>query len=293
MPRPTRRSRPGQPRDETSERDIVFAPNRVDSPTFGKVYQDFMKRRGRSRLESWTCKQTAKPGDLYLFYFGMPVGKVVGLAVCSEPPDPGGWKQSSGKNRQKMFFCAFDRLHHFKSPISVDELQSNGFGSWWQTRPYHGRPKTIPPSVARSLLTFIAKREPKAGPLLREYIDDCGSSNGVSKQTARVDALEGTIYERLARQAVRSRALRDAKICEALRENDGHLICEVPGCGFDFLKVYGEIGRGFAHVHHRKPLARRKSRRTPMTDLAIVCANCHAMIHHRAKCRDLRGLVAS
>src|SRR4051812_31504301 len=97
----------GESVKESPERDIVFAPNREDSPTFGKVYQSFMKDRGRSRLKDWTCKQTAKPGDLYLFYFGMPVGEVVGLAVCSEPPDPNGWKRRNWNNRQKMFFCPF------------------------------------------------------------------------------------------------------------------------------------------------------------------------------------------
>lgn len=52
-------------------------------------------------------------------------------------------------------------------------------------------------------------------------------------------------------------------------------------CGFDFEKTYGEIGAGFIHVHHLKPLAASKGRRkvNPETDLKPVCPNCHEMLH--------------
>jgi len=52
-------------------------------------------------------------------------------------------------------------------------------------------------------------------------------------------------------------------------------------CGFDFLKVYGEVGRGFIHVHHLKPLADidREYEVDPINDLRPVCPNCHAIIH--------------
>jgi hypothetical protein len=282
----------GRPPDDVAEsREVVFAPNREDSPTFGKVYQRFMRNRGGKQLTHWTCKKTAKPGDLYLFYFGESQAKIAGLAVCSEPPDPAGQKVSRGSNRHKMFFCSFDQLYHLRTPITVDELRSKGLvDSWWRTRPYRGRPKTIPPGVATSLLRMIAIREPKTAALLAEYINECGAQSTSERQPAQMDALEGTIYERLARQPLRSKALRDSKIREVLAEN-GRLVCEVPGCGFDFLETYGELGRGFAHVHHRRSFARRKARRTKPKDLAIVCANCHAMIHRWGNCRGLQDLI--
>jgi predicted HNH restriction endonuclease len=57
--------------------------------------------------------------------------------------------------------------------------------------------------------------------------------------------------------------------------------------------VYGEKGRGFAHVHHVEPLGHRgKSRITHLKDLKIVCANCHAVIHRYGECLELRGLIA-
>jgi 5-methylcytosine-specific restriction protein A len=70
-------------------------------------------------------------------------------------------------------------------------------------------------------------------------------------------ALEGALRLALTRHRAREAWLRDAKIQEAKSKGDGRIRCEVSGCGFDFLEVYGEIGRDFAHVHHCKPLGDR------------------------------------
>ena len=55
--------------------------------------------------------------------------------------------------------------------------------------------------------------------------------------------------------------------------------CKV--CGFDFERVYGDLGSGFVHVHHLRPLALTASeyQLNPLTDLVPVCPNCHAMLH--------------
>lgn len=58
-------------------------------------------------------------------------------------------------------------------------------------------------------------------------------------------------------------------------------VCYV--CGFDFAEAYGDIGRGFIHVHHLTPFAGLSGpRRTdPVSDLRPVCPNCHSMLHRR------------
>lgn len=52
-------------------------------------------------------------------------------------------------------------------------------------------------------------------------------------------------------------------------------------CSFNFGAVYGEIGDGFIHVHHLKPLSEIGERYEldPIKDLRPVCPNCHAMLH--------------
>jgi predicted HNH restriction endonuclease len=55
------------------------------------------------------------------------------------------------------------------------------------------------------------------------------------------------------------------------------------GCGFNFQESYGEWGEGYIQVHHLKPLSTSKEeyKVNPQTDLSVLCANCHSMVHRR------------
>lgn len=52
-------------------------------------------------------------------------------------------------------------------------------------------------------------------------------------------------------------------------------------CGFDFERTYGEIAKGFIHVHHIRPLSEIKDEYQidPKKDLVPLCPNCHAVVH--------------
>ena len=54
-------------------------------------------------------------------------------------------------------------------------------------------------------------------------------------------------------------------------------------CKMEFEDVYGEIGKGFIHVHHLVPISEigKSYKIDPINDLIPVCPNCHAMIHKR------------
>ena len=66
------------------------------------------------------------------------------------------------------------------------------------------------------------------------------------------------------------------------------------GCNFSFEANYGALGEGFIEVHHAIPLADAGERATdPATDLVVLCANCHRMVHrHRGVCLSLDELKA-
>ena len=50
--------------------------------------------------------------------------------------------------------------------------------------------------------------------------------------------------------------------------------------GFDFSTTYGLLGKGFCEVHHLSPLsASDESVTTTFADLAVVCSNCHRILH--------------
>jgi len=88
---------------------------------------------------------------------------------------------------------------------------------------------------------------------------------------------EGQLLTRLHLNRERNRELVERKRQQTLATT-GRLACEV--CSFDFAQVYGGLGKGFAECHHIVPLSELPgTRMTPLTDLAIVCANCHRMLH--------------
>jgi hypothetical protein len=118
-----------------------------------------------------------------------------------------------------------------------------------------------------------------------------------SKDENEFQGSEGAQTERLIRHRQRESKFRDAKIADALKNNGGRLVCEVPRCGFDFADRYGEIGAGYAHVHHNKPLSDaplegRRITSADLQELSVVCANCHAMIHRGGECRPIDTLIA-
>jgi hypothetical protein len=126
--------------------------------------------------------------------------------------------------------------------------------------------------------------------LLRDYHEIVGRrAKEALVPDVELEWFEGEQQARFVKHRRRELRGRKAKILEALRNNKGRLPCEVPGCGFDFQKVYGSLGAGFAIVHHKRSLASLDKDGDVIStkDLAIVCANCHAMIHKGGQCREM------
>ncbi|MGG0788271.1 HNH endonuclease [Peribacillus simplex] len=64
------------------------------------------------------------------------------------------------------------------------------------------------------------------------------------------------------------------------QENGGRIFCEI--CGFDFYEKYGEIGEDFIEGHHTIPVSElEEGQTTKIEDIAIVCSNCHRMLHRK------------
>ena len=77
----------------------------------------------------------------------------------------------------------------------------------------------------------------------------------------------------------------------AARARNGALRCEA--CGFDFERSYGQRGVNYIECHHLAPLAQSGPTTGPrLQNLALVCANCHRMIHRREPWLKLDELQA-
>lgn len=58
----------------------------------------------------------------------------------------------------------------------------------------------------------------------------------------------------------------------------GKLECDI--CEMDFHRVYGNLGHGFIEAHHTVPVSKLNGAvKTKVGDLALVCSNCHRMLH--------------
>lgn len=98
------------------------------------------------------------------------------------------------------------------------------------------------------------------------------------------------LRQHLARE--RDPRIRAKKIRSVIKRG-GRVACEV--CGFDFHRAYGERGRGYIECHHRVPLHVSGETLTRLEDLALLCSNCHRMIHRSSwlTVEELQGIVAS
>ncbi|MEU0286213.1 HNH endonuclease [Streptomyces sp. NPDC006147] len=104
-------------------------------------------------------------------------------------------------------------------------------------------------------------------------------------------APEGRLLIRRHKSRERGKGLRKRKI-DAVLCQGRQLACEA--CGFDFEATYGPRGAGYIECHHVVPLHEAGEGRTRLSDLALICANCHRMIHRRAPWPtpgELRNLI--
>jgi hypothetical protein len=87
---------------------------------------------------------------------------------------------------------------------------------------------------------------------------------------------EGRTLERRYLIRERDPHARRKKIAH-VRQALGHVRCEA--CGFDFETAYGDRGRDYIECHHRNPLSVAGPSATALGDLALLCSNCHRVVH--------------
>lgn len=73
---------------------------------------------------------------------------------------------------------------------------------------------------------------------------------------------------------------RNQTLVRKKKQKAKSLACEV--CHFSFDLRYGKVAGNYCEVHHLVPLSDVEfSTKTRMEDLAILCANCHRVVHLR------------
>lgn len=66
------------------------------------------------------------------------------------------------------------------------------------------------------------------------------------------------------------------------------------GCEFEMSELYGEAASGLIEAHHLTPLSHLADgsvvQLNPKRDFAVLCPNCHRVIHRLERPEDLDAL---
>ncbi|MEX0660368.1 MAG: HNH endonuclease [Balneolaceae bacterium] len=109
---------------------------------------------------------------------------------------------------------------------------------------------------------------------------------GLYKQKVTKDDIQDEYVDEIVEGksvlAIHKRYERNGSLIKKVKEqrlkDEPFLQCDV--CGFSFMDTYGDIGKGFIEAHHLNPLGERDGEQvTKSDDIALVCSNCHKMLH--------------
>jgi 5-methylcytosine-specific restriction enzyme A len=101
---------------------------------------------------------------------------------------------------------------------------------------------------------------------------------------------EGKVLFRAHRSRERNRTLIARAKAVALRRHHA-LRCEA--CDFEFEATYGKLGAGYIECHHVIPISKLSpGETTKLTDVALLCSNCHRMVHRRRPWLTMSQLTA-
>ena len=122
---------------------------------------------------------------------------------------------------------------------------------------------------------------------IQEYILDIIQNGSKASKNSSIIQNENDSYSEgaISKELVTYRK-RNASARQKCLDKYGYK-CSV--CGFDFEKVYGEVGKEFIHVHHINFISNTDEEHEidPEVDLIPVCPNCHYMLHRKNNGRYL------
>lgn len=216
----------------------------------------------------------AAAGDRVFFWESSPKRRLIALGRITGP-DEG--KDENGRGLFELEYST----RRLASPLTIGRLRRIPAlldASFLKAGP-SGTVFPLTDSQAEALLDALVDANPE---VLRAW-SDAGPEVYLSTNLA---TLEGIASEIRVLKRSRSRKLRNL----AIDRSGG--VCEA--CGVDFSKLCDNLGLHALHVHHRLQLALGDVPRvTTEGDLAVVCANCHAMIHsNRSRAMPVEQLKA-
>jgi len=246
------------------------------------------------RDEAWTCDEKTREGDLILLYCNSKGKAVKGypksvfcylmqaVSDSYDGEDYPGWRENGWK-----WACNSQVLYVFRNPVTFKDLKINDaeFKEWeaYKRRNFQGRSFKIPADIWNKL-DQIAMEKDREYPGYRKLLSmpDLSSENLELLVEADLNSIESEeeLFEGKKVQGYTNHFERNSKLRSKAIWLHGF---KCMACGFDFEQKYGERGSKFIEVHHIKPISslEEETRVDPKTEMAVVCSNCHRMIHRK------------
>jgi 5-methylcytosine-specific restriction protein A len=181
-----------------------------------------------------------------------------GLSVIENRPDENKFRNPNGVALKLSNFKAMDPSYAGKGMSSFSKLDKQVFDE------FNGN-KILLHKIASDI------KQTLNNPQLMKEISKVENDENIDR------VKEGQVLFKLHKIRERNSKIIQSKKNRVLQEQ-GTLKCEV--CDFDFEEFYGELGRGYIECHHLTPLSEYNVQdETRLEDLALLCSNCHRMIH--------------
>lgn len=195
------------------------------------------------------------------------------LPIHDIRPDEVRFRNPNGVSLKLSNFLAIDPSYHGKGMKSFSQLDKKVFEEF---------------ETDTDRLNKIANR-------IRDVSNDLGLSNKLylineEMEEEPLKVKEGAVIYKLHKYRE-----RNSKIIQKKKELEfqrlGKLPCET--CTFDFFQKYGDLGYRYIECHHKTPLSEfSSSTLTTLQDLALVCSNCHRMLHRKIDTLSVERLKA-
>lgn len=193
------------------------------------------------------------------------------LPIFPTKPDEERFRNPNGVTLKLSNFLPFDSSYNGKGMTRGSKLDAQIFNEFVDRK---DELRTIAAGIKELIENDIAR--------------DAISVVEDDEQTYNESVTEGTTLYKYHKVLERNKSIILQKKKVTL-DKYGKLACEA--CGFDFNIKYGDAGRGFIECHHKVPLAQIKSsRKTSLDDLALLCANCHRVIHRNINTLSIQDL---
>jgi len=220
-------------------------------------------------------RNSFQPGDSVIAYVGGAKPELIGHGVLAS-----GFHRWTPEEQRRYT----DEFGEFSSGLALSEHRV-----WERPVPFEEIWPRLERSQGKKPLKYL-RRAPR---LSEKDFQTLLAAAGERRHSSKPDGREeGGLRRIQGLEPVRDPWLREEKFA-AVREAVGLLACEA--CGFDPVALYGdpEYGRAALDCHHREPLAGGRARCTRLDDLAVLCANCHRVLHATEPLLSVEELRAS